>query len=231
MEVLHLAHDNSRFLTFALTRHMSVPTWIFDLDDTLHQASLGIFAHISRMMNLYMERHLAMTEEEARRLRLQYWHRYGATLQGLVRHHGVDARHFLQETHLLDELYRWLVWEPALGTTLRTLPGRKIVLSNGPQHYIEGLLRRMHIRQQFAACYGMEKMRFQPKPDRRGFRCMLQAERLDPARCIMVEDSLANLYAAKSLGMRTVWVSRQSRKPAFVDVRVSKLSQLLRQRW
>jgi len=31
--------------------------------------------------------------------------------------------------------------------------------------------------------------------------------------------------------MRTVWISRQSRKPAFVDVRVNKLSQLLRQRW
>jgi putative hydrolase of the HAD superfamily len=91
---------------------MSAPTWIFDLDDTLHQASLGIFAHISRMMNLYMERHLDMTAEEARQLRLHYWHRYGATLQGLMRHHDVDAGHFLQETHLLDELYRWLVWEP-----------------------------------------------------------------------------------------------------------------------
>jgi putative hydrolase of the HAD superfamily len=210
---------------------MSVPSWIFDLDDTLHQASLGIFAHISRMMNLYMERHLDMTAEEARQLRLQYWHRYGATLQGLMRHHNVDAGHFLQETHLLDELYRWLVWEPALAATLHALPGRKIVLSNGPQHYIEGLLDKMDIRQQFAACYGMEKMRFRPKPDRRGFRYMLQAERLDPARCIMVEDSLPNLYAAKSLGMRTVWISRECRKPAFVDVRVSRLSQLLRQRW
>jgi putative hydrolase of the HAD superfamily len=67
------------------------------------------------------------------------------------------------------------------------------VLSNGPQHYIEGLLQKMDIRQQFAACYGMEKMRFRPKPDRRGFRCMLQAERLDPSHCIMVEDSLLNL--------------------------------------
>ncbi|WP_199102314.1 pyrimidine 5'-nucleotidase [Aquitalea sp. ASV11] len=210
---------------------MSAPTWIFDLDDTLHQASLGIFAHISRMMNLYMERHLDMSAEEARQLRLHYWHRYGATLQGLMRHHDVDAGHFLQETHVLDELYRWLQWEPTLAATLRTLPGRKIVLSNGPQHYIEGLLQKMDIRLQFTACYGMEKMHFHPKPDRRGFRSMLQAERLDPAHCIMVEDSLPNLYAAKSLGMRTVWISRQSRKPAFVDVRVNKLSQLLRQRW
>lgn len=210
---------------------MTAPTWIFDLDDTLHKASAGIFAQISRMMNRYMEHHLGLEEEEARHLRILYWQRYGATLQGLVRHHGVDARHFLQETHPLDTLYGWLEWEPSLAATLRSLPGRKIVLSNGPQHYIEGLLRRMRVRQLFAACYGMERMRFHPKPDRRGFRCMLQSERLNPAHCIMVEDTLPNLYAAKSLGMRTVWLSRHSRKPAFVDLHISRLEQLRRHAW
>jgi len=210
---------------------MPTPTWIFDLDDTLHKASLGIFAHISKMMNLYMVRHLDMEENEARQLRLFYWKRYGATLQGLVRHHSVDARHFLRETHPLDELYTWLQWEPTLIHTLRRLPGRKIVLSNGPQHYIEGLLARMGIRREFSACYGMERMNFCPKPDRRGFRSMLQAEDLQPERCIMVEDSLPNLYAAKSLSMRTVWISPDCRKPAFVDKRIRRLSQLLRQQW
>lgn len=210
---------------------MTAPTWIFDLDDTLHNASLGIFAQISLMMNRYMERHLQMTEAEARHLRTLYWHRYGATLHGLVRHHGVDAHHFLQETHQLDQLYDWLEWEPKLAATLQRLPGRKFILSNGPQHYIEGLLAQMRIRPQFAACYGMERMRFHPKPDRRGFRALLQAERLTPSHCIMVEDSLPNLYAAKSLGMRTVWISRQCRKPAFVDMRVSRLSQLLHHPW
>lgn len=223
--------DNPPFKLLYLRHHMHAPIWIFDLDDTLHQASLGIFAHISRMMNRYMERHLGMETEEARRLRLMYWQRYGATLQGLVRHHGVDARHFLHETHPLDELCQWLEWEPTLATTLRRLPGRKFVLSNGPQHYIEGLLHRMQVHQQFEACYGMEKMQFQPKPDRRGFRHLLRAERLNPAHCIMVEDSLPNLCTAKSLGMRTVWINHTARRPAFVDVRISKLSQLPRLSW
>jgi putative hydrolase of the HAD superfamily len=44
----------------------------------------------------------------------------------------------------------------------------------------------------------------------------------------MVEDTLANLRTAKKLGMKTVWVSREQRAPAYVDVKISKLSDLRR---
>ena len=46
----------------------------------------------------------AVTGEEAQRLRENYWLRYGATLLGLVRHHGVRAAHFLAETHRMPGL-------------------------------------------------------------------------------------------------------------------------------
>jgi putative hydrolase of the HAD superfamily len=59
-----------------------------------------------------------------------------------------------------------------------------------------------------------------------GFRALLAAERLDPARCIMVEDTLANLIAAKKLGMRTVWVSTGLRRPPCVDVKVASVLDL-----
>ena len=73
--------------------------WLFDLDDTLHDASFAIFDAIDRRMTDYVERALGVERAEANRLRLLYWRRYGATLLGLVRHHGVDAGHFLRETH------------------------------------------------------------------------------------------------------------------------------------
>ena len=59
-----------------------------------------------------------------------------------------------------------------------------------------------------------------------GFRALLRAERLDPRRCIMVEDSLANLVSAKRLGMKTVWVSTGLRQSPFVDVKISSVTQL-----
>jgi putative hydrolase of the HAD superfamily len=59
-----------------------------------------------------------------------------------------------------------------------------------------------------------------------GFRTLLHAERLDPKRCIMVEDSLPNLVSAKKLGMKTVWVSAGLRQSPYVDVKISSILQL-----
>ena len=202
------------------------PVWLFDLDNTLHDATPHVFPHINRSMREYIERHLGVDEQEANRIREHYWFRYGATLLGLMRHHGTDPRHFLRETHQFQNLKGMLVFERAVKAMLRRLPGRKIVFSNGPGHYTEAVLRLTGMARLFDIVYSVEKVRFQPKPMLAGFRALLKAERLDPRRCIMVEDSLANLVAAKSLGMRTVWVSTGFRQSPCVDMKVRSVLEL-----
>ena len=71
-------------------------TWIFDLDNTLHDATPHIFPHINRSMTAYLREHLALDEDQASALRVHYWKTYGATLLGLMRHHGTDPQHFLR---------------------------------------------------------------------------------------------------------------------------------------
>ena len=44
-------------------------------------------------------------------LREHYWQRYGATLLGLVRHHGTDPEHFLHHTHQIPDLEARLIAE------------------------------------------------------------------------------------------------------------------------
>jgi len=117
------------------------PTWIFDLDNTLHDADHGIFPHINALMTRYIMDKLAVNEEAAHALRERYWQQYGATLRGLVEHHAIDPHDFLRETHPTETFRPMLRWEPDLDSVLRALPGRKILLSNGPQHYVEDLLR------------------------------------------------------------------------------------------
>lgn len=90
------------------------PVWVFDLDDTLHHATPHIFPHINRAMTAYIERHLALDHAAATALRQHYWQRYGATLLGLIRHHGVDPHHFLAATHNFDDLGSLLITAPAL---------------------------------------------------------------------------------------------------------------------
>lgn len=200
--------------------------WLFDLDNTLHNATPHIFPHINRSMREYIERHLGVDTHEATRIRQHYWGRYGATLLGLMRHHGTDPNHFLWETHQFPDLKKMVDFEKPVLQMLHRLPGRKIIFSNAPRHYTEAILEITGLGYCFDAVYSVENVKFQPKPMRAGFHALLHAEHLNPRRCIMVEDSLANLVTAKKLGMKTVWVSAGSRQPAYVDVKVSSVREL-----
>lgn len=202
--------------------------WIFDLDNTLHNALPHIFPHINRAMTRYVMEQLALDEASANELRVRYWRRYGATLLGLVRHHGTDPRHFLWHTHQFPHLRSMLVFERGLRDMLRRLPGRKIVFSNAPGHYSRTVLKALGIFDLFDDIYSVEHTRLRPKPAPFGFLRIVREHGLAPRRCVMVEDTLENLRTAKRLGMRTVWVSRAGKAPEFVDLRIRSVLQLRR---
>lgn len=200
--------------------------WIFDLDNTLHNASPHIFPQINRAMTAYLQQHLGLDEPAAGALRRHYWQRYGATLLGLVRHHGTDPAHFLEQTHRFTDLPRLVVSEPRLRPLLRRLRGRKFVLSNAPAQYAHAVLHILGIADLFDAVYTIERVSFRPKPDAYGLLRLCRAHHLRPRRCIMVEDALENLRTAKRLGMQTVWVSRGQRAPGYVDLQVGSINRL-----
>jgi putative hydrolase of the HAD superfamily len=202
--------------------------WLFDLDNTLHDANPHIFPFMSRAMSAYVARAAGLDAAAAQQLRDHYWLRYGATLTGLVRHHGVDPHHFLAETHAFPDLARMVVHDPALRHMLRRLPGRKIIFSNAPRRYVETVLDLIGIRNLVDSIWTIERLRFEPKPHPGAFRRLLHKERLDPRRCVFVEDTAANLRAAKQLGMKTVLVSRTGRAPTYVDVLIKSVLELPR---
>jgi putative hydrolase of the HAD superfamily len=202
--------------------------WIFDLDNTLHNAIPHIFPHINRSMTAYLQEHLQLGEEEADALRVDYWQRYGATLTGLMKHHGTDPDHFLWHTHQFPELPRMVLREPRLRRMLKQLPGRKVVFSNAPEHYARAVLKLLRIDDLFDDVFAIEHARYRPKPQLPGFRRLLRKHRLQARQCVMVEDSVENLQAAKRLGMGTVWVSAAPRAPACVDVKIRNVLELPR---
>ena len=123
---------------------MNETVWLFDLDNTLHNADAGIFYLINRRMTEYLAGRLNLPEEEASRLRQDYWHRYGATLAGLQIHHPeIDVGDFLRQSHPLDEILAKLT--PIEGTeeTLGRLKGRKTVFSNGPSFYVRAVVNAL----------------------------------------------------------------------------------------
>lgn len=225
---------------------MRPKVWLFDLDNTLHNASASAFRGVNQRMNAYMVEHLGMAEAEADRLRRDYWQRYGATLLGLVRHHGVHGGHFLHETHLLPGLEPLLHGHPHDFDALARLPGRRFLLTNAPAAYTRRVLDTLAIGHLFHGVLTIEDMRmfghWRPKPDRRMFRRLLARLKVPAGRCVLVEDTLEHQKAARSLGLTTVWMqrwtrgagwgvaagTRVNRRPAYVDRRISRLGQLLR---
>ncbi len=205
--------------------------WVFDLDNTLHNASPHIFPHINRAMTDYLQTHLGLDAAGAGELRRHYWQRYGATLIGLMRNHATDPRHFLRATHDCSALDKMVVREPGLRATLTRLPGRKLVFSNAPVHYAHAVLDALGIADLFDDVFSIEHTGYRPKPDSYGFLKLFRRHRVRAAACIMVEDTLENLRTAKRLGMSTIWVARAARIPAYVDFSVRNLLQLPRLAW
>ncbi len=219
---------------------------MFDLDNTLHNASASAFKGVNERMNAYMVEHLGLPEAEADRLRRDYWQRYGATLLGLVRHHGVHGGHFLHETHLLPGLEPLLHGHPHDFDALARLPGRRILLTNAPADYTRRVLATLGIAHLFHGVVTIEDMRmfghWRPKPDRRMFRRLLARLKVPAAHCVLVEDTLEHQKAARRLGIGTVWMqrwtrgagwgvaasTRVNRRPAYVDRRITRLVQLRR---
>jgi putative hydrolase of the HAD superfamily len=203
-------------------------TWVFDLDNTLHDAGPHIFPHINRSMTQYLMRHLQLDEAGANQLRERYWRRYGATMLGLMRHHGTDPDHFLWETHPFHDLPGMVVKQRGLRAMLKRLPGRKVVFSNAPIRYSRAVLDILGIADLFDGVFSVEHTGYWPKPYAKGFYRLFRSLRLDPRRSIMVEDSVANLRTAKRLGMQTVWVTPAVKRPAYVDVNARSVLELPR---
>ncbi|MDO9421736.1 MAG: pyrimidine 5'-nucleotidase [Herminiimonas sp.] len=231
-------------------------TWLFDLDNTLHDASHAIFPAIHLNMNVFIERVLhksGLPSDEAavNAARVMYWQRYGATLLGMVNHHQVRPEDFLREAHRFDDLATMIRAERGLGKLLRRLPGQKILLTNAPRRYSADVLRHLGLHRHFAKHIPIEAMRvhgrLHPKPSKQMLRKLLARQRISARDCILVEDTVAHLKGAKELGMHTVWVTQYlasdsikgaaddkhatvayTKRPIYVDVKVKSVGQLFR---
>jgi putative hydrolase of the HAD superfamily len=186
-----------------------VTTWVFDLDNTLYPPSIRLFDQIEVRMTDWVMRELGVGRTEANRLRQHYWQKYGTTLSGLMREHGIDPGQYLTHVHDID--FSVLPLDPALAASIADLPGRRIVYTNGGADYAERVLTARGLNGLFDAIYGIEQAGFLPKPERAAFETVFALDGLTPGNAAMFEDDPRNLRAPHDMGLRTVHVAE---KPA-----------------
>jgi putative hydrolase of the HAD superfamily len=211
--------------------------WLFDLDNTLHDASHAIFRAIDQRMSTAVSLTAGIDMEAAHILRAHYWKRYGATVIGMVRHHGIKAEEFLALSHDFDvgPLVRG---EMALATRIRQLPGYKVLLTNAPERYAVDVLKSLNILQCFHGLWAIDHMtlqgRMRPKPSQALMRQALAHLRVPARQVILVEDTLHNLKSARRAGMGTVYIyhrdtpfsTRRQGRDLYVDARINALRTL-----
>ena len=211
-------------------RFNHIRDWIFDLDNCLYPASTGLFDLIDERMGAYIQRLLECDPVEARRVQKAHFHEHGTTLAGLMKEHGVEPAHFLEDVHAisLDRVCR----DDRLASALGSLPGRKIVFTNGDEPYARRVLEAIGVHHHFDELHDIHASSYRPKPDPHGYELLCERFGIEPERALLADDMAANLRPAKALGMTTVWVDNGSERGNhglgdFIDHRIQDVSQWL----
>jgi putative hydrolase of the HAD superfamily len=206
-------------------RHVDI--WIFDLDNTLYPVECEYMLLIEGRMTDFVVRQTGLEREEARALQRKYYHEHGTTLAGLMAHHGVDPKAFLDEVHEVS--MDRLVPDPELRAAIERLPGRRLVFTNGGEKHAERVLDRLNLNDLLEDTFHLESADFVPKPNLVSYEAMMKKHGVDPRRAAFFEDAEKNLKPAFDLGMTTILVGpkAQASTADFVHYRTRHLTPFL----
>ncbi|ODT83987.1 MAG: pyrimidine 5'-nucleotidase [Pelagibacterium sp. SCN 64-44] len=181
-----------------------VTDWVFDLDNTLYPRRCNLFSQIDIRITHYMMEVTRLDFEAARALQKVYYRDYGTTLNGLMQVHKIDPDHFLNTVHAID--YSPVDPHPVLVETIRSLPGRKFILTNGDTGHARAVLGRLGGTDLFEHVHDIRAMTYVPKPHKQAYDGFLAQYGIAPERAVMFDDLEKNLVVPHEMGMATVQV-------------------------
>ncbi len=182
---------------------------LFDLDNTLYSEKCGIFDLIDVRMNEWLTNRLNIPPGEVEEFRHRYFMQYGTTLRGLMLHHQVDPREFLQYVHDVP-VVDFLEVDQELRKTLEAVRARKIVFTNSDLRHADRILDALGVRDLFDMIFDIEWMHYIPKPNPEPYRQALEHIQVSPRECLLIDDMSRNLKPARDLGMQTILIGTDS---------------------
>lgn len=216
-------------------RHISL--WLLDVDNTLYDARQGMLDAIHEKMRAYIAERLHIDESEAVTIQEKFWNEYGTTFLGLHKNFEFEPEDFLSKTHdiAIESMVHIRGSRLALRKNLEALPGKRYVLTNGPDAYAKRILKSLRVYDLLSGFKGANSMRalgeYHSKPERLVFELAMSEMGKTAHQTAFIDDGLPNLRMAKRLGITTVWyVGYSSKKrvsrPSYVDFVISNLSEL-----
>ncbi len=178
---------------------------LFDLDNTLYSESCGVFDLIDQRMNEWLTSNLQIPESEVNEFRNKYFVQYGTTLRGLMLHHEVNPRDFLDYVHDVP-VHEFLSADLELRETLEQVKSRKLIFTNSDLKHANRILDALGVRDQFERIFDIEAMNFIPKPNPDPYRSVLEYLRMHPKDVLLIDDMERNLKPAQEMGMHTILI-------------------------
>lgn len=189
---------------------------LFDLDGTLYLESNGYVKHCRTRGCEYLAEKFGWTMEEAEEKRKLALKTSNQTVKGLrTLGHDLDDKEFV--TYMREGVENFLKPNRELSEFLSSLKQKKYVFTNTREVEAEKALKCLGIREHFEKVYGADFMGDSCKPEARSFNAVVEDVGTTCEECVMFEDSIKNVVAAKQLGMKTVFVRGRDPEQGFTD--------------
>ena len=177
---------------------------LFDCDGVLYSDLEGVFGQVSKKMTQYISNKLNVDLKDAKELQTNYFHKYNTSLNGLMIHHDIPPREFLDYVH--DINLDFLEKDTALRNELENINLNKFVFTNGSKEHVKNITTHLGIDDQFDGVFDIVDAEYSPKPEAKAFDLMVKKFQINPTETLYIEDIAKNLSIGKERGAKTVWL-------------------------
>ena len=145
---------------------------LFDCDGVLYQDLEAVFGQVSKKMTEYISKKLNLDLKVAKELQRSYFHKYDTSLNGLMIHHNIPPKEFLDYVHDID--LSFLEKDKTLRNELESTNLRKFVFTNGSKEHVKNITTSLGIDDQFENVFDIVDAKYNPKPAAKAFDLMLE---------------------------------------------------------
>ena len=181
----------------------------------------------------YISNKLNVDLKKAKELQTNYFHKYNTSLNGLMIHHDIPPREFLDYVHDID--LSFLEKDKVLRGELENISLNKFVFTNGSKEHVKNITSHLGIEDQFDGVFDIVDAEYHPKPEARAFDLMIEKFKIDPKETLYIEDIAKNLSIGKERGTTTVWLindeywGKKESDKEYIDYKIENLSLFLKE--
>ena len=206
---------------------------LFDCDGVLYSDLEAVFGQVSRKMTEYISSKLNVDLKKAKELQTNYFYKYNTSLNGLMIHHDIPPREFLDYVHDID--LSFLEKDKTLRYELENIKINKFVFTNGSKEHVKNITTHLGIDDQFDGVFDIVDAEYHPKPEAKAFDLMVQKFKIDPNETLYIEDIAKNLSIGKERGTITAWLinneywGKKESEKDYIDYKIENLSLFLKE--